>query len=180
MNLTLEITKSDHLYLNNFVAFKKDRKRILVILGVISILLLGIDMMTIQIKGQNPQSIRYVISLVAPLVWWYLFLFFAIRHSVKKLLEKSPNLLGETLLNLNEDSLILTRGDSNGSFPWRILVEIIETESHFLLFNTTQSAVIIPKRCVDRNEVRTLLQEKAEKWNIPSTFLEAPNSTWTS
>lgn len=85
----------------------------------------------------------------------------------------SPDLIGEKEVSTNE-SWISVNWEINKEFiKWEGFIDFTETKSHFILFNTILSAIILPKEFIEKegllDEIRLLLKSKSDQLKIKYT-----------
>ena len=92
------------------------------------------------------------------------------RSKINKIMKTSPTLLWKKRIYVDE-SWIKENGEFDEWFiKWEWFIEFFETKTHFILYNTIISAVIIPKRDLDNektvNEFRDILNTKSNQLKI--------------
>ncbi|MBP9779973.1 YcxB family protein [Candidatus Gracilibacteria bacterium] len=85
----------------------------------------------------------------------------------------SPDLIEKKEVTTDESGISIN-GEINKEFiKWEGFVDFIETKSHFILFNTILSAIILPKDFIEKkgllDDMRHLLKSKSDQLNIKYT-----------
>lgn len=85
----------------------------------------------------------------------------------------SPDLIGEKEVSTDESWISINWEINKEFIKWEGFVDFIETKSHFILFNTILSAIILPKDFIEKkgllDDMRHLLKSKSDQLNIKYT-----------
>lgn len=118
-----------------------------------------------------------IYNIIASIIVFVIFmaivntlLYLLIRYKVWALLKKSPEQIWKKEITINEDAIRIKAELDEWTIQWKSFIEFIETETYFLLFNTTISGIIIPKREMSEDGllkgIREILAKKSEQLNI--------------
>ena len=93
-----------------------------------------------------PTSIFTVISILW-MIYYPKRLTIRTLKKVKKILEDPVNskIIGEHTIQLSEQGLKITKPESENFINWNGLIRIAETKNYYFIYNTSISAIVIPK-----------------------------------
>ncbi len=85
----------------------------------------------------------------------------------------SPDLIEKKEVTTDESWISINWEINKEFIKWEGFVDFIETKSHFILFNTILSAIILPKDFIEKkgllDEMRYLIKSKSDQLNIKYT-----------
>ncbi len=85
----------------------------------------------------------------------------------------SPDLIEKKEVTTDESWISINWEINKEFIKWEGFVDFIETKSHFILFNTILSAIILPKDFIEKkgllDDMRHLLKSKSDQLNIKYT-----------
>ncbi len=154
MELQFEIDIADCMALqNNHLKNSKHFKRTkLLVLWFVPILFCFFILIDVLQKDFNP--IHLVLYGSVTLIW---ILFVEKRFGkrilkkAKKEMEKEANskFLGPIDLSINADGLILCTQNSKNEYNWNTIKKLEETSEYYFLYNSSESAIILPKNKIE-------------------------------
>lgn len=142
--------------LNDWMAFQefhlsesKQFKKSKLITTITVPVVYGIFILSDAMKGELdliPTAIFTVISLLW-MIYYPKRLTVRTLKKVKKELEKPENskILGIHTIEVLENGLKITKPESENFINWSGLVRLAETANYYFIYNTTLSAIVIPK-----------------------------------
>ena len=148
MNDWMEFQKN---YLYNSKQFKQQKFRTRLILPVCFCILIIIDLLKSEV---NPQSlIIYGIISILWIVFYPKLLFKQIFNRTKKRIEEEDHTgkVGKHKLVIDEESILYVEPEPERKIKWNEIKKIEESGSHYFLYDTDISAIIIPKNKVKGN-----------------------------
>ena len=109
----------------------------------------GLFILNDAIKGELdiiPTSIFTVISILW-MIYYPKRLTIRTLKKVKKILEDPLNskIIGEHTIELSGQGLKITKPESENFINWNGLIRIAETKNYYFIYNTSISAIVIPK-----------------------------------
>ncbi len=109
----------------------------------------GLFILNDAIKGELdiiPTSIFTVISILW-MIYYPKRLTIRTLKKVKKILEDPVNskIIGEHTIELSGQGLKITKPESENFINWNGLIRIAETKNYYFIYNTSISAIVIPK-----------------------------------
>lgn len=115
----------------------------------------GLFILNDAMKGELdiiPTSIFTVISILW-MIYYPKRLTIRTLKKVKKILEDPANskIFGIHTIKLSEQGLKITKPESENFINWSGLIRIAETKNYYFIYNTTISAIVIPKVKIEEN-----------------------------
>ena len=115
----------------------------------------GLFILNDAMKGELdiiPTSIFTVISILW-MIYYPKRLTIRTLKKVKKILEDPANskIFGIHTIELSEQGLKITKPESENFINWSGLIRIAETKNYYFIYNTTISAIVIPKVKIEEN-----------------------------
>lgn len=162
MNLEFNLEREDiyHFHLHQTFQTKSKSKKRYFYLGFF-LLIIGYSVYN-DVSNDRVPYISIIWSVLLGLV--FLLNPFFIKRQLMRNLNKPENegLFGLVKLQLDKDRLLLQKDDSSSSVKWSAFVKLEENEHYFFIYNTSNSAVVIPKQKVAShlNELKDLLTKK--------------------
>ena len=148
MKITTKITFNQYVKLLYSLIYRKPLMKLLV--GVASLLILYIVFYNL-------------FNLPEPVIYQYLTLFFiavvqpiGIFVTLKRNFYSSNYLIESLIMEMNETEIKITGDSFYMEVLWEKLYKIIEEKNWFLFYQNNLSAIIIPKKDLDNNEIEIL------------------------
>jgi hypothetical protein len=148
--------------LNDWMAFQefhlsesKQFKKTKLITTLTVPIVYGLFILNDAIKGELdliPTSIFTVISILW-MIYYPKRLTIRTLKKVKKILEDPSNskIFGIHTIELSEQGLKITKPESENFINWNGLIRIAETKNYYFIYNSTISAIVIPKVKIEEN-----------------------------
>ena len=148
--------------LNDWMAFQefhlsesKQFKKTKLITTLTVPIVYGLFILNDAMKGELdiiPTSIFTVISILW-MIYYPKRLTIRTLKKVKKILEDPANskMFGIHTIELSEQGLKITKPESENFINWSGLIRIAETKNYYFIYNTTVSAIVIPKVKIESN-----------------------------
>ena len=148
--------------LNDWMAFQefhlsesKQFKKTKLITTLTVPIVYGLFILNDAMKGELdiiPTSIFTVISILW-MIYYPKRLTIRTLKKVKKILEDPANskIFGIHTIELSEQGLKITKPESENFINWSGLIRIAETKNYYFIYNTTISAIVIPKVKIEEN-----------------------------
>jgi len=148
--------------LNDWMAFQefhlsesKQFKKTKLITTLTVPIVYGLFILNDAMKGELeliPTTIFTLISLLW-MIYYPKRLTVRTLKKVKKILEDPANskILGNHTIELSEQGLKITKPESENFINWSGLIRIAETNNYYFIYNTTISAIVIPKLKIESN-----------------------------
>ena len=139
ISLQFQYTEADYQeFLRNY--FWKNRSRLYIGLIFFALLVLGI------INRDQLHSIYFLVSTVLPVTILVGLWFLILQHSGRKAFQMTPQMQDPRDCRIDQVEIALTGATFSSDFEWAGVQEVVETQNLYLLYNSKQSAVILPKR----------------------------------
>lgn len=165
MEIEFNFKKVDWLAFNKYY-IDQDKLLKKTNLGV-SLLLPGLLLFYLIIDGLNHSlSLHTIIGYGILSFLWIIFIPIRVKKGALKklniLIQEKDNLglLGKHRIVLKEDGLIRCTQESEYKIFWESIKKPIETNNYYFLFDTTFSAIIIPKKEINNLEFEDYLKSK--------------------
>lgn len=165
MEITHRLETEDYVQFNLFQIqdSEKLKKRLAIQRLVVSLLFIGIALFAYVFLPRISLLVAGIFLMIS--LFWYLYFPTFSKNQVVKSTEKTiasghlSTLFDEVRLKIDKDGIeeITSRGNHLNS--WSAIQSIKETEDYFYLFMTQASALIIPKRNLNEEELVEL-----KKW----------------
>lgn len=162
-----EIEMEDMVALSeNYISNNKQFKRLFLFLKFLFPIIVGIYIIIDLFRHRL--SITLITTSVTISVVWIAFMpRFMMRNilkRVKKSLERgnTKNILGEHVLKFNDDNFEVKRVEIEVKSNWDALFKVVQTPEYFFLYETENSALVIPKHKLGEHRayVTNFLEEK--------------------
>lgn len=157
MNDWMELQRAHY---SNSKQFKRTKLIVTLIMPFVCSVMLTIDAVNGKVGLVN-----VIVFSILSLLW---VLFYPKRFvnrtiaNTKKALEEGDNsgLLGNHTIVLNEEGIINTQPSTENKIQWVGIKKMLETNDYFFLYLTSVSAIIIPKRKIEKDlaELTSLLK----------------------
>ncbi len=133
----------------NFIFNSKNFKRTKTITQLIGPVVF-IFLILFEIHKNNFQLINMIILAVITVLWIYLSSKLLTKNTLKgakKMMSRVDHstIVGMHKLILNDDEITLIKPDSKQKVNWKEILKFEETDLHYFLYNTKNSAIVIPK-----------------------------------
>lgn len=108
----------------------------------------------------------FIVFLIIGVLWFAFYpkyFYSHVKRQTKKMIQEGENegLLGEHHLLMTDEGITETTSTSETKVGWESLKEFKEDDDNFYLYNSSLSAIILPKRDVaNEEEVRTYIDSK--------------------
>jgi hypothetical protein len=149
-------------FLRNSKQFKRSK---LIVASMLPLAMISI--LTIDFLNGKFNPFMLIIFTITSILW---IMFYPKRMNkraidrTRKMLENGDNsgILGIHKLIFNTDEIIHTQPDSEQKIKWKGIKKLEQSETHYFLFDTAVSAIIIPKQKIKGNieQLELLLKNK--------------------
>lgn len=152
MNISYTVTEEDFIHFNYFhyTNSKAGRKALMQQrwIGPVTFLIMGVAFMLVT---SLPPWYIGVLMLLASVIWFFYYpVYFKklIRREVKKMLkeEKNDTILGKHQLLMTDQGYTEVRSNERTRAKWKSIKKMEEDPEGFYLYNSSVSALILPKR----------------------------------
>ena len=164
IELSFQYTESDYQeFLRHY--FLKNRSIMYLVLAGLALLALTIT------QSDNIFSIRYLLSTLIPvslilLLWWYLIAFMGRRQ-----FRMAPQMQEGRNVTIDQEKITVVGHTFSSEFHWSGVLQVRETKSLYLVYNSKSSAVMLPKRAFTADQLPQFkqivdgLSDVQVKWN---------------
>lgn len=156
MNINYNFELNDWMAFQEFhLSESKQFKKTKLITTLTVPIVYGLFILNDAMKGELdiiPTSIFTVISILW-MIYYPKRLTIRTLKKVKKILEDPANskMFGIHTIELSEQGLKITKPESENFINWSGLIRIAETKNYYFIYNTTVSAIVIPKVKIESN-----------------------------
>lgn len=144
---------------------KQFKKSKLIVVSMMPLMMASI--ITIDFLRGKVNTVLVVIFTILSILWVIFYPKRMHKRAIKKtreILENGDNsgVLGKNKLTLNENGIIHSLPDSEQIIKWSGIKRLVDTETHYFLFDSAVSAIIIPKQKIenDLEQLDQLLKSK--------------------
>lgn len=167
MEITYQLTEEDYLDFNLFaVKNSKTAMRSLKFQQFFPPILYIIFAFVISKVDGTPFLYSFIVFLIVAIIWFIFYpkyFYNTINRRIKKMLKegKNNNILGEHLMELNEEGVRESSPKGEEKANWASIIDFQENAEYLFLFNSSFSAFILPKRELkDVEEIRNYIRSR--------------------
>ena len=165
MEIYYNLTEEDYINFNLYhIKNSKTGKRALVLqrfLTPLFFIIISYIYSLISDMSFLPLFITFLVTSILWVIFYPKYFYRLIARNAKKMMKEGKNdgLLGNHQLKLTEEGLVDTSSNKETKVTWSGITSFKEDDGYFLLYNSSVSAYILPKREIDHvDEVRQYVQ----------------------
>ena len=159
------LTEEDYINFNLYhIKNSETGKRALVLqrfLAPLFFIIISYIYSLISVMPFLPLFLTFLVTSILWIIFYPKYFYSLIARNARKMIKEGKNdgLLGNHQLKLTEEGLVDTSSNRETKVTWSGITSFKEDDEYFLLYNSSVSAYILPKREIDNiDELRIYIQ----------------------
>jgi small-conductance mechanosensitive channel len=167
MEINFNLTEEDYIHFNLYhIKNSKSAIRSLNVQRFLTPVFFILLSYILSLAGDTPFIELFIAFFITSILWilfYPKYFYSSITRRIKKMFREGKNgdLLGKHVLSMTDEGLVESRSNGQTKLNWSGIISLKEDKQYFYLYNSSVSALILPKReLANEEEVRNFLNSK--------------------